>query len=70
MSFFSEITNEFASQQSQFWNYTKDSLKHPALKNVYYAVFLAYLLCFFLELLSIALKSSFLNCFLRKLSIT
>ena len=43
MSFFSEIANEFSIQNSGFWNYTKESLKHPALKNVYYAVFLAYL---------------------------
>jgi sterol desaturase/sphingolipid hydroxylase (fatty acid hydroxylase superfamily) len=49
MSFFSEIAHEFSSQNTQFWNYTKDSLKHPGLKNVYYAVLLAYLFCFFLE---------------------
>ncbi|MDO8999318.1 MAG: sterol desaturase family protein [Bacteroidota bacterium] len=49
MSFFSEIANEFSNQNSAFWTYTKDSLKHPALKNVYYAVFLAYFFCFFLE---------------------
>lgn len=51
MSFFSEITHEFYVQFVSFWNYTKDSLKHPALKNVYYAVFLAYLLCFVLEII-------------------
>ncbi|MEO6302971.1 MAG: sterol desaturase family protein, partial [Bacteroidia bacterium] len=49
MSFFNEIVQEFSSQQSAFWNYTKESLKHPAFKNVYYSVLIAYLLCFFLE---------------------
>jgi len=49
MPFISEILNEFSIQHSAFINFVKESIKHPSFKNVYYAVLLAYLFCFFLE---------------------
>jgi len=51
MSFIPEIATEFSKLQHAFWQFAKDSLKHPSFTNVYYCVLMAYLICFFLEVI-------------------
>jgi sterol desaturase/sphingolipid hydroxylase (fatty acid hydroxylase superfamily) len=51
MPFINEIISEFQNQQLAFVAFVKHNLKNPSFTNVYYCVLLAYLLCFFLEVI-------------------
>ncbi|MCA6436274.1 MAG: sterol desaturase family protein [Bacteroidota bacterium] len=51
MPFINEIISEFQNQQLAFVAFVKHNLKNPSFTNVYYCVLLAYLFCFFLEVI-------------------
>ncbi|MGZ4086114.1 MAG: sterol desaturase family protein [Bacteroidia bacterium] len=49
MGLVNEVIETFSVQSKAMLDYTIYQLKHPAFKNVYYAVFIAYALCFTFE---------------------